>query len=228
MHIKKWWKGSFTVEAALVVPFSFLVLMSLSCLFQALIQQNDTQFYLLKATKAYSSQGGSGTLVQNLWDRRVFLSREIAGGKMYYTYETIEIPILGSRFFRMNRYQQMVASDYRGVSMVSEETNEKIVYVAVNGQVYHLDRECTYLRTRVRTVMVGQAAALRNQSGGKYYPCESCCQGKEPAAGTQVYITSFGDRYHTGKNCPRIKRTVRQLPLSEVGGLPACSKCGGE
>lgn len=228
MKRKNWYGGSFTVEAALAVPFGFLVLLSLSCLFQALVRQNNIQMAMLRAVQSYSSYGECMvSLEEFVQSRQLILWKETENGKLCYVNDSIEIPFLGSRFFKMNRYQQMVASDYRGISMVSEEEAEGMVYVAKNGQVYHLDRECTYLRTRIHTTTVIEAAGLRNQSGGKYYPCESCCKGEEQEGTEQIYLTSYGNRYHVGRNCSKLKRTVRKVPRSEVGNLAACSKCGG-
>jgi len=37
---------------------------------------------------------------------------------------------------------------------------------------------------------------LRNESGGKYKPCERCCKGKNYNLEKAVWITNYGDRYH--------------------------------
>lgn len=227
---KKWWsRGSFTVEAALVVPFGFLVLMSLSCLFGILLRQNDIQLGMVRAVQ--TCRGGKGSLssLELMRSEHVLLQwSDTAEGKRCYVDRFEEIPFLGSRFLKLHCYQQMVASDYGGVSMVSGESGDELVYVAENGTVYHLDRECTYLRVRIRTVTVRRLETTRNQSGGIYYPCESCCASCPQSADTAVYIASYGVRYHIQSGCPKLKRTVRTVHLSEVGNLPVCSKCGGE
>lgn len=227
MKKRHWCGGSFTVEAAFVVPLGFLVLLSLSCLFQWLVRQNDTHMVLLRAVQSYGCQGrGIASLEGFIQDGTIILWKEQENGQICYVDEKVEIPFLGSRFFKMNRYQQMVANDYDGVSMVSEETDDTMVYVAKNGQVYHKNRECTYLRPSIRKTTVSQAADLRNQSGGKYYPCESCCDGREQGGQEYIYLTSYGNRYHLNRNCSKLKRMVRQVNLSEVGDMAACSKCG--
>ena len=227
MKRKNWYGGSFTVEAALVVPFGFLLLLSLTCLFQALVRQNNIQMSMLRAVQNYSTHGRCVTSLEVFSrDKTILLWKEMENGQICYVDDIVEIPFLGSRFFKINRYQQMAANDYTGVSMTSEETDDEMVYIAKNGQVYHIDRECTYLRTRIRTVTVNQAMDLRNQSGGKYYPCESCCHERQQDGTEQVYLTSYGNRYHIGRNCPKLKRTVRQVHRSEVGDMAACSKCG--
>ena len=92
--------------------------------------------------------------------------------------------------------------------------------------LYHMDRECTYLRPRIRQDTVFVLKRKRNQSGGIYYPCESCCRSETQPAGMHVYYASYGERYHIREECPKLKRTVRSVRRSKAGSLPPCSKCG--
>ena len=102
-----------------------------------------------------------------------------------------------------------------------DEKSSEMVYVTVNGRVYHRDRECTHIRLSVHSVSKAQIATLRNTDGGKYYPCEIC-----GGDSSQVYITETGDRYHSSVTCSGLKRGVIQVPLSQVEGWPPCSRCG--
>lgn len=102
---------------------------------------------------------------------------------------------------------------------------EKMVYIADTGKVYHLKSTCSYLRVSLEAVSAKELPGRRNESGGKYYPCERCIEdGKTPSI---VYITGSGDRYHGQITCGGLKRTVRMVPLSQIKGWPACSRCGG-
>ena len=74
----------------------------------------------------------------------------------------------------------------------------------------------------IRMASGEEVSSLRNESGGKYYACEHCGGG----SGGAVYITSYGDRYHSSLSCSGLKRTVYAVPLSEAVGKGACSKCG--
>ena len=104
-----------------------------------------------------------------------------------------------------------------------EITGEELVYVTKNGTVYHRSRECSYLNPSIQSVGVSEVQALRNESGHKYYACESCAGGQ---TGSLYYITDYGDCYHTSLNCSGLKRGITMLRISEVGGRGACSKCG--
>jgi hypothetical protein len=226
-RLSGWQEGSYTVEAALVVPFGFLVLMSLSCLFGILLHQNEIQMGMVRAVQTYGSTKSTTSSMELLWSNQVLLRWEdTADGKICYVDRSETVPFLGLGISGLHRYQQMVARDYSGVSMVGDNTGEETVYVAANGKVYHRNRECTYLRTRIQSFTVTEVTSKRNQSGGIYYPCESCCKSQTQSSGTTVFITSYGDRYHNNKQCSKLKRTVREISISKVGNLPACSKCG--
>ncbi len=103
------------------------------------------------------------------------------------------------------------------------EKTESTVYVTEHGKVYHKDRNCTHIHLSIRMVSKQQALVLRNKYGARYKPCEHC--GKR--AGSSVYITTDGDRYHSSRQCSGLKRTVREMKESEVQGMRACSRCGG-
>jgi hypothetical protein len=111
-------------------------------------------------------------------------------------------------------------------TIVKEEpgTEEATVYITETGTVYHLNKNCSHLKLSIEEV-TGIPDARRNRSGGKYYPCETCCDGERSETGI-YYITDYGDRYHTSRECPGLKRTIREVPLSEVSGRTPCKRCG--
>lgn len=104
---------------------------------------------------------------------------------------------------------------------------EEIVYITPAGSVYHRKRDCSYLNPSVSSTAKSGIGRLRNEDGGKYYPCESCMKGADAGCGT-VYVTKFGDRYHSRRDCAKIRRNVLAVRLPEAGGRNACSKCGRE
>ena len=135
------------------------------------------------------------------------------------------VDLLGfSGFTMVNRCQMKAWTGYQIQEETSEgEDGEEYVYVTETGTVYHKDRGCSHLMLSIRTVDMTDVAELRNESGGKYYPCENC--GHD--GGKSIYITDQGDRYHSSLGCSGLKRTVYTIPLSQVGGRKPCSRCGG-
>jgi len=107
----------------------------------------------------------------------------------------------------------------------SDEQNKKeYVYITANGEVFHCNENCPYIKIVTREVSVKDIENIRNKSSGKYYPCSFCDAAN---CGDTCYITEYGDRYHKDKNCPKIRRGVLRVLRSEVTDRRPCSKCGG-
>lgn len=104
------------------------------------------------------------------------------------------------------------------------ENEGTIVYVAQNGVVYHRSRECAYIDLSLHGVGSSAVDSLRNSQGGKYYPCELCGDAGGSAV---VYLTDTGNRYHCSSQCSGISRTVYEMVLTSDCVLPPCSRCGG-
>jgi hypothetical protein len=104
------------------------------------------------------------------------------------------------------------------------ESKEQIVYVTTTGKVYHKSASCSHIDLSVSAIQ-GLPTAQRNDSGGKYYPCEKCCKGQQNSYAT-FYITSDGTRYHSSRSCSKITRNVKEIPIDQVGDRPACKRCG--
>lgn len=105
------------------------------------------------------------------------------------------------------------------------DADDAIVYVTPTGEVYHRDRNCTYLKPSVQQVAASALEQARNSSGGRYYPCEVC----HPKKTGILFVTRSGNRYHSRLDCPSLKRTANAVTLKWAveHGYRACSKCGG-
>ena len=109
-----------------------------------------------------------------------------------------------------------------------EGEEEDVVYVTENGEVFHRSLQCRILKIRPSAVSADEVGNLRNNSGGKYYPCDYCCGGRPVTSGL-VYITAEGIRYHADRDCGEITRYVRKIALSEAEkSYRPCYFCGGE
>lgn len=165
---------------------------------------------------------GSGGI--SLAGSSVMGSGDIIDIKVSYRVKSL-IALMGFDAFSMSqRYYAKAWTGYDVTQYVSDlEQQDPMVYVTETGTVYHTDRNCVYLNPSVEFLSIEAVEDRRNQSGGKYYPCEIC--GGSAASG-EVYITSQGSRYHGQLNCSGLKRTIYTVPLSQTGGRGRCSKCG--
>lgn len=144
----------------------------------------------------------------------------------------VRIPIRFLGIYEMDMVQRVKLRGWTGHQIPSlytvegEEEGEDgtTVYITETGTVYHLNKSCSHIKLSIETINE-KPDWQRNKSGGKYYPCESCCKNDISNEGP-YYITSYGDRYHRRRDCSRIKRTVKEVHLSEVGSRTRCKRCG--
>lgn len=130
--------------------------------------------------------------------------------------------------------QRIEAGSYHGRERAVEksddedgEENEETVYVAANGAVYHRSATCTYLKLVIEQVAFSEVGARRNKDGEKYRSCTYC---DHHPAGATVFLTDYGNRYHTTISCSELRRSYQSMTLAEAEekGLRACSKCGAK
>lgn len=225
-------RGSITVEASFCVPIFFLALFSLFYIFQCLFSINYVEDSLTDCAREYAVFGTKiGSVTTLMEDKVIIRYDEDALLPVCSTSYSMKVSFLGSRFFKLDFYQQVVINNYSGKSMKGQdgekgEDKEDFVFIAKSGKVYHCDRGCTYLKPSISETRGSLVSSERNFSGGKYKPCEKCCKNLQAQDMATAYITSYGDRYHKTKTCPGIKRDVRRVKKSETGNLSACSKCG--
>lgn len=130
--------------------------------------------------------------------------------------------IPGLPYFRMvNRYYGHTWTGYQ-CSPAANEIAAKVVFLAENGQVYHLYRECTHLTLSIREIWEAEVGAARNLYGGRYNACEKCVYGAKPS---RLFVAMEGDCFHYVRECPGLKRTVYTVSALEVQTLPLCSRC---
>jgi hypothetical protein len=143
----------------------------------------------------------------------------------------VALPIKFITFGDMRMIQRVRLRAWTGYEVAAtytleEEVEEKgeIVYITATGRVYHKSSSCSHINLSVVAIQ-GLPTTQRNDSGGKYYPCEKCCKGQQNSFAT-FYITKDGTRYHSSRICSKITRTVKEVPISQVGNRPACKRCG--
>lgn len=94
-----------------------------------------------------------------------------------------------------------------------------IVYVAENGVVYHKDASCSHICLKI----TGNAAIQDIVHSSKYAACEKCIH--KGASLSAIFVTAYGDCYHSTLGCSGLKRTIRAVRLKDAGRLRPCSRC---
>ena len=242
--------ASITIEAAMAVPLFFLAAVCLIYLLEIMAIQTAVRSGLHLAGRNLSAEmytlpvvrpatleadvvsaigterlersiivGGSSGL--HLEESQVSALTAVA--QLVVTYE-VDLPIPVFSISGIPYRQEIKIKGWCGyVATGLGNTTEETVYVTETGLVYHKNYHCTYLDLSIQPVAAQNVSDLRNSSGGKYYACERC---HPSASAKMVYITGYGDRYHSELSCSGLKRTVYAVPLSEAIGKGACSKCG--
>lgn len=242
-------KGSITLEASLAIPIFLFAVICLLYLMEIMAVQMSIRSGLQYAGKVIAEEASVMPVVvpskvekeirSAIGEERLERSIIVGGsegldcsssrmsmntgiGTLCVQYQ-IRIPI---PIFQLNlitqeetlRIKAWTGYEREGFSLDREE----IVYITETGLVYHKDYHCTYLDLSIHMVQKSEIDHLRNDDGGKYYPCRYCAA----FAGTEVYITNDGNRYHSSLSCSGLKRKVYAVPLSEITGRGACSRCG--
>lgn len=242
-------KGSITVEAAIAVPVFFLAVVSLLYLMEMMAIHTAVRCGLQYAGKklaeeAYVAQVLLPSRIENdviyaIGPDRLERSIVVDGStgiqcdgsrmsiqtgiaELEAVYQVrIPIPMFGiapitcKESMRIKAWTGYERDEFGG-------SDDEMVYVTETGIVYHRDYHCSHLDLSIHMTTKEKAEKLRNESGGKYHPCEHCVDSDRGL----VYITDYGDRYHASLSCSGLKRTVYAIPLSEAVGKGACSKCG--
>ena len=129
-------------------------------------------------------------------------------------------------FFRPIRFQKDTAVKRRVFSGYVKHRRDydaagdnSIVYVAENGVVYHKNASCSHICLKI----TGNAAIQDIVHSSKYAACEKCIhKGSSLSA---IFVTAYGDCYHSTLGCSGLKRTIKAVRLKDVGRLRPCSRC---
>lgn len=149
---------------------------------------------------------------------------DIVDIKLSYAVKTPLETIGISGFYMAGRFYGHLWNGYEIVGSDGEISQEQMVYITEDSEVYHLTTSCTHLRLSVRFVEYANLDDCRNNNGGRYYPCSICVAGEHPDV---VCITTDGDKYHYSDECYTLTRSYTAVPLSEVADSHRpCSRCG--
>ncbi len=240
-------KGSLTIEAALALPLFFLAVITLAFLLEILAIKTSMRSGLYNGAKKVAENGinelylSVGALeqaiVESVGQERLarsivkvesircdgsFLNKGTGMIQAKVSYE-LETPFLLFRPQGLRQEEEIRLKAWTGYVAFGTANDQEIVYITETGLVYHPNYHCTHLQLSIQMVASQGVASMRNEHGGKYYPCERC-QGSGGAY--SVYVTTHGDRYHSRLNCSGLKRTIYGVPITETTGKGRCKRCG--
>lgn len=243
-------KASMTVEAALAVPIFFLAVVCLLYLMEIMVIRTSVRTGLQAAGKKVMEEACIVTAIvpgklesdivnaigaerlersiviggsSGIHCQHSYLSPSTGIGKITAEYEIrLPIPMFGVPPVSYEESMRIKAWTGYEKSLFGKD-DDQIVYITETGVVYHTDYHCTHLDLSIHMVQSSEVSDMRNESGGRYYPCEKCVHSSLEG----VYITDSGDCYHNSLSCSGLKRTVYAVPVSEAVGKGRCSRCGG-
>lgn len=243
--------GSYTLEAAVVIPlitgfwlfllFFFRVLQVQTCVYGALSYSSRRTAAIASEMESPAASLGTAEIFfrkniaeQDVIDQYVeggiwgisLLTSECSGEfidlKAYYR---VKFPIGFFQIRGITIFQESKSKKWTG-QPVDQDEQFSYVYVTKYGEAYHRSKDCNYLDLSIQTAKAAQIGGLRNQNGHKYYPCELCAA--EISGPEEVYITRYGESYHSSIGCGGLKRTIYLIRLSDVGLRHPCKKCASD
>lgn len=230
----KYTAGSLTVEAALAFPILFFACMSLLCVIQAYYLFGTVQRALDREAKRQSRNALAEDCSENAEQEEDAAEEEDTAEDeetiiIQKDYD-INLPAAVFAIKALHMEQVSIIYPFTGKTIVpqgedGEDGSEQYVYITPYGEVYHKTESCVYLKPSIQKTAWQDVAALRNLNGEIYYGCERCAAGSLSKTDI-VYITTYGNRYHTEETCPGLKRTISKIPIGQAGGRRACGKCG--
>ncbi len=200
-------KGSLSVEASLIIPFFMMILLAFFSFFSQYASA-------AKLTVLAAAEAKKIGIVQGS------LETSDAGDITIYKTEKLEAFWINPFFQESCVVQHAVCRAWIGFTEL--ESKETYVYITPEGSVYHLYADCSHLDLSIQVVTIGRAKTAKNEYGERYNKCELC----RDSFGAMVYITSEGNRYHSKRECGGLKRTIRQVPISQILGRSRCLRCG--
>lgn len=247
-------KGSLTMEAAIILPlfacfFSFLLfyfrIMQVQLTVQNALEETGRTLAILSAEELENSEKNisyfalaKGMMYLKL-QNDAEVKQYVSGGALGVSLLTSEfdgdyillnanyvmrfpVKLFGNKDFLI--CQKARFRKWTGWRSVADGEERDIwIYLTEHGQVYHMRASCPYLDLSIQSIILAEVKEKRNYSGERYDECRVCENDENQML--RVYITNYGNKYHSTVDCSGLKRSIYQKRLSEVGGMRACSKC---
>lgn len=240
--------GSFTVEAAIVLPLTMGFLLVFLFYFRVLSVQaaiEDALIYAGRVTAVESILTEEETVLylsaEAIFKEKLCENKEI---ERYVMGGVMGVSLLGSNFLENSivlKANCMISFPIRffgfegiWLSCVNHFTKwngdtyknnaqEMWVYITETGTVYHKDTSCRSLDLNIQQGLLTEVTIYRGASGQKYYACSRCLESMESLE--VVYFTDYGHLYHGKLSCSALKRTISKVSLSQIEDRQPCSFC---
>ena len=209
LHLRK---ASLTVEAAFVLPVFFMAVICMASVMG--IYSRTLEKMVSLRGYAQTAAAAAGISDETFWI-------DIPGN---ISFTPLFLPE-GIKMFDVICAGSARAWTGRDEASFSEEDfldEAQYVYVTENGEVYHTFSDCTHIDLSISAAGISAVENLRNENGGRYSACEKC---PDENGTDTVYITQYGDRYHSSLSCSGLKRSVRLVEISKAEGLSECERC---
>lgn len=243
--------GSYTLEAAVVIPlitgfwlfllFFFRVLLVQTSVYSALSYSSRKTAAIASEMESSAASLGMAEIFfrENIAEQDV-IDRYVEGGSWGISLLTsecsgefidlkacyrVKFPIGFFQIRGITIFQESKSKKWTG-QPVEQDEQFSYVYVTEYGEAYHRSKDCNYLDLSIQTAKAAQIGGLRNRNGHKYYPCELCAA--EISGPEEVYITRYGESYHSSIGCGGLKRTIYLIRLSDAGLRHPCKKCASD
>ena len=243
---KRSYKASYTVEAAFVLPISLMMVIFFLYFFRVMYVQWGIDYTINKVAREHAaviddSGTDDGVIVIGQCNVSIAsmdrVSSEIIGGILGLNYTESEfdknyiditcnyrlknpITLFGLKTIKMTSTAS--SRKWVGYDPLEDDDGSEYVFVTKYGTAYHKSLSCPYLKPSVHVISADSVSSARNESGGKYKSCP-LCKGKKNSGA--VYITDYGDVYHSSISCSALKRSITRIKLEDAGAYHVCGKC---
>lgn len=203
--------ASMTLEAALVLPLFLFALMNVMSLIEVYRLQSNMNMKLHQTAKEMAVIGAAVDMT----------GKEECIDLVYpYKAKVFAASIGFDEFVMFSRMRTRAWTGYDNET-AQKDDKEETVFVTEYGEAYHTTKSCSYLKLSIRAVNLDYVGNLRNANGECYYACEKC--GSKCT--NTIFVTSYGNRYHSTLGCNGLKRTIKEIPISQAGDRKPCKKC---
>lgn len=242
-------QASITVETSLAFPIFLCAFVCITGLAQMVLIDMEVHHAVSQTAKVYAKQQvvrsisdrgqeSGGNIFLSIYDGSAMCETMIEGGRKGIKISSstssgeevrlraeyiLKMPVpffSGIRFRRSTAVKRRIFSGYvKHWGEQDDLSDNQIVYVAENGVVYHKNSSCSHICLKI----TGNAAIQEILHSSKYTACEKCIHNSGNLSA--LFVTAYGDCYHSTLGCSGLKRTIRAVKLRDVRGLRPCSRC---